>query len=217
METAGLPTINGMMSPENELQRVSNDLAIRFQGVFAAQTVERYVFESYAALYRTAKIKQFLVLMTENFARERLLALAQSGGHIAKEAPEVLFVCVHNAGRSQMAMAMLQAKGEGRVHVRSAGSAPGSEINPAVIDAMSEIGLNLVGAFPKPLTDDVVRAADYVITMGCGDACPSYPGKTYLDWELTDPAHQDVGSVRRIRDEIGVRVDQLLATIESRS
>ncbi len=216
MDTATSPQ-QGVLSPENELQRVSNDLAAKFQGVFAAQTVERYVFESYAALHRTAKIKQFLVPMTENFARERLIALAQSGGQIAKDVPEVLFVCVHNAGRSQMAMALLQAGGKGRVHVRSAGSAPGSEINPAVIESMAEIGLDLEGAFPKPLTDDVVRAADYVITMGCGDACPIYPGKKYMDWDLADPAGQDVEHVRHIRDEIGVRVDELLAMIEARS
>lgn len=179
--------------------------------------MEQYVFESYAALHRTARIKQFLVQMAENFARERLLTLAQSGGHIAKEVPEVLLVCVHNAGRSQMAMALLQAWGEGRVHVRSAGAEPGSEINPAVMEAMSEIRLDLESAYPMPLTDDVIRAADYVITMGCGNACPIYPGKTYLEWELADPAGQDVESVRRIRDEIGVRIDHLLVTIESRA
>jgi protein-tyrosine-phosphatase len=124
--------------------------------------------------------------------------------------PEVLFVCVHNAGRSQMAAALLDHHAQGRVRVRSAGSAPGKEINPAVMAAMSEIGLDLSKEFPKPLTDDSVRAADVVITMGCGDACPFYPGKRYLDWELEDPAGKSISDVRPIRDEIDRRVRGLL-------
>lgn len=207
---------DGLLTPDNELQRISDDLARRFQGIFAAQTVERYVFESYTALARTAKIKRFLIPMTETFVRDRLVALAQSEGAIEKVVPEVLFVCVHNAGRSQMAMAILQAKGEGMVHVRSAGSEPGQELNPVVVDALEEIGLDLEGHFPKPLTDDVIRAADYVITMGCGDACPVYPGKRYMDWELEDPAGEGIEKVREIRDEIGRRIDTLLEEIESR-
>lgn len=206
---------NGMLTPENELQRISEGLSARFKGVFAAQTVERYVFESYTALARTAKIKTYVVAMTETFARDRLIALAQGEGHVLKTVPEVLFVCVHNAGRSQMAMALLQAKGGDRVHVRSAGSEPGTEVNPAVVRVLEEMGLDTSGYFPKPLTDDVVRAADYVITMGCGDACPVYPGKHYLDWELTDPSGQDDDVVREIRDDISQRVDTLLATIQS--
>jgi arsenate reductase (thioredoxin) len=210
------PVDHALIAPETALQRIADDLAARFRGIFAAQTVERYVFESYTALARTARIKRFLVPMTETFARDRLIALAQSEGSVEKPVPEVLFVCVHNAGRSQMAMAMMQARGEGRVHVRSAGSAPGDEINPLVVEALAEIGLDLEGAFPKPLTDDVVRAADYVITMGCGDACPIYPGKRYLDWELADPANEDLETVRAIRDEVGRRVDGLLEQIVAR-
>ncbi len=127
-----------------------------------------------------------------------------------KEQPEVLFVCVHNAGRSQMAAGLLKLRSDGLVHVRSAGSAPGEEINPAVVEAMAEIGVDMSEEFPKPLTDEVVRAADVVITMGCGDACPIYPGKRYEDWELEDPAGKDVAIVRRIRDEIDVRVRKLV-------
>lgn len=126
---------------------------------------------------------------------------------------EVLFVCVHNAGRSQMAAALTSWLGGGRVHVRSAGSAPGEEINPAVVEAMAELGLDLSEEFPKPLTDEVVRAADAVITMGCGDACPIYPGKRYLDWELDDPAGRPIEDVRRIRDEIRARVETLLSEL----
>jgi len=124
--------------------------------------------------------------------------------------PEVLFVCVHNAGRSQMAAALLDHHANGRVRVRSAGSAPGERINPAVVAAMGELGIDLSKEFPKPLTDESVRAADAVITMGCGDACPIYPGKRYEDWELQDPAGQPVEVVRRIRDDIDARVRRLL-------
>jgi protein-tyrosine-phosphatase len=129
------------------------------------------------------------------------------------EIPEVLFVCVHNAGRSQMAAALLDHHAAGRVRVKSAGSAPANTINPAVVQAMSEVGLDVSKEFPKPLTDEGVRAADVIITMGCGDACPFYPGKRYLDWELDDPAGKPVDGVRPIRDEIDRRVRALLAEL----
>ena len=129
------------------------------------------------------------------------------------EQPEVLFVCVHNAGRSQMAAGLLTLRSNGRVHVRSAGSAPADEINPVAVRAMEEIGVDMSEAFPKPLTDDAVRAADVVITMGCGDACPIYPGKRYEDWVVDDPAGQDLETVRRIRDRIDARVRQLVAEL----
>ena len=127
-----------------------------------------------------------------------------------KEQPEVLFVCVHNAGRSQMAAGLVKLRAEGRIHVRSAGSAPGEEINPAAVEAMRELGVDLGEEFPKPLTDEFVRAADVVITLGCGDACPIYPGKRYEDWELADPAGQPLDTVRRIRDELDARVQRLV-------
>lgn len=128
-------------------------------------------------------------------------------------APEVLFVCVHNAGRSQMAAGLLTLRSQGRIHVRSAGSAPAAEINPNAVAALQELGIDIAGEFPKALTDDAVREADVVITMGCGDACPIYPGKRYEDWELDDPAGQDLETVRRIRDEIDVRVQALVAEL----
>jgi protein-tyrosine-phosphatase len=132
---------------------------------------------------------------------------------VSKDNPEVLFVCVHNAGRSQMAAVLTHALSEGRVNVRSAGSTPADEINPVVVDAMRELGLDLSQEFPKPLTDDAVRASDVVVTMGCGDACPVYPGKRYLDWELDDPAGQGIEVVRRIRDDIKERVNGLLSDL----
>ncbi len=130
------------------------------------------------------------------------------------EIPEVLFVCVHNAGRSQMAAALLDHHGGGRVRVTSAGSAPADSVNPAVVEVMREVGLDLSKEFPKRLTTDAVRAADVVVTMGCGDACPIFPGRRYLDWTLDDPAGQGVEAVRRIRDEIDRRVRALLAELD---
>ncbi len=130
------------------------------------------------------------------------------------EQPEVLFVCIHNAGRSQMAAGLVTLRSGGAVHPRSAGSAPGEGVNPLVVQAMAEIGVDLAEAFPKPLTDEIVRAADVVITMGCGDACPIYPGKRYEDWQLDDPAEADsLDGVRLIRDEIDRRVLLLVADL----
>jgi arsenate reductase (thioredoxin) len=129
------------------------------------------------------------------------------------EIPEVLFVCTHNAGRSQMAAALLDQAAAGRIHVSSAGSQPADQLNPAVVAAMAEIGLDISREFPKPLTTGQVQAADVVITMGCGDACPVYPGKRYADWDLPDPAGQDIGTVRRIRDQIRTRVEALAAEL----
>lgn len=128
-------------------------------------------------------------------------------------APTVLFVCVHNAGRSQMAAALLRHRAAGAVTVQSAGSTPADEINPAVVEAMKEIGLDLTGEFPKPLTNNAVAAADVVITMGCGDACPIFPGKRYLDWDLPDPAGQPIAVVRKIRDRIDALVRELSAEL----
>jgi arsenate reductase (thioredoxin) len=138
---------------------------------------------------------------------------------VSKDEPEVLFVCVHNAGRSQMAAGLTRLRSQGRIRVRSAGSAPAEEINPNAVAVLEELGIDITDEFPKPLTDDDVRAADVVITMGCGDACPIYPGKRYEDWELDDPAGQDLETVRRIRDEIDERVQALVGGLlgESRA
>lgn len=135
---------------------------------------------------------------------------------MSHDAPEVLFVCVHNAGRSQMAAALLNQQAKGRVLVRSAGSEPASSLNPRVVEAMQEVGIDISQEFPKPLTDDSVRSADVVITMGCGDACPIYPGKRYEDWDLEDPAGKEIETVRRIRDEIDGRVRKLVGELVPR-
>jgi len=152
--------------------------------------------------------------LVARLARYRQPSMSEVGAEkMTKEQPEVLFVCVHNAGRSQMAAGFVTLRSGGRIHVRSAGSAPAEEVNPAVVQAMAEVGVDLSEAFPKPLTDEAVRAADVVITMGCGDACPIYPGKRYEDWQVDDPAGQDVEAVRVIRDEIDARVQRLVAEV----
>ncbi len=194
------------------LERGLEQLREEFVGTFSAETVERYVVESLMAL-GSARLKDFVPLFVHRFARQRLRALGQVQGTIAKDVPEVLFVCVHNAGRSQMAAALLDHYAAGRVHVRSAGSAPADRLNADVVAAMSDIGLDLSKEFPKPMTDEVVEAADAVITMGCGDACPIYPGKRYEDWDVDDPADADLDGVRRIRDDISERVRRLLAEL----
>jgi protein-tyrosine-phosphatase len=196
----------------DHVRRAADRLAEDFDGTFSRETIERYLTES-VDLLGDARVNVFVPVLAHRFARERLRALAHVEGRIVKAEPEVLFVCVHNAGRSQMAAGLLKLRSEGRVHVRSAGSAPSDEINPAVVEAMREVGVDLSEAFPKPLTDEVVRAADVVITMGCGDACPIYPGKRYEDWSVDDPAGQGLDEVRRIRDEIDGRVRGLVGEL----
>jgi arsenate reductase len=205
--------VNPGLEGEVALRREIARLAEEFEGIFGRETVDRYVRESLEQL-QGARISDFVPLFVHRFARERLRALGQVQGKIGKLIPEVLFVCVHNAGRSQIAAALTDALGAGLVHVRSAGSDPAYRINPAVVEAMQEIGLDLSQEFPKPLTDEVVEAADVVITMGCGDACPIYPGKRYLDWVVDDPAEQSLEGVRRIREEIKSRVEGLLRELE---
>jgi protein-tyrosine-phosphatase len=196
----------------HHIDQAANRLAEEFAGIFSQKTIARYMAES-TDLLGEAKINVFVPVLAHRFARDRLKALAQSEGIVNKDQPEVLFVCVHNAGRSQMAAGLLKLRSEGRINVRSAGSSPEGEINPNAVVALEELDVDMSEAFPKPLTDEVVRAADVVITMGCGDACPIYPGKKYEDWVLDDPAGQDLETVRRIRDEIDQRVQKLIAEL----
>jgi arsenate reductase len=194
------------------LGRIIDDLAERFRGSFNRPTVARYVHESHDLLASRARITRYLASLTARFAADRLSALARSRGPV-DGIPEVLFVCVENAGRSQMAAAIMKQLAGGRVTVRTAGSEPAAAVRQTVVAALDEIGVPLDGEFPKPLTDEVVRAADVVVTMGCGDACPVYPGRRYLDWELDDPAGQPLTRVRSIRDDIEARVRDLLTTL----
>jgi arsenate reductase len=197
---------------QHHVENAAEALAEEFAGIFSRETIARYIAES-IDLLGERRINVFVPVLAHRFTRERLRALAQAEGTSVKEQPEVLFVCVHNAGRSQMAAGLVKLRSGGRIHVRSAGSAPADEINPAVIEAMNELGVDMSEEFPKPLTDEVVRAADVVITMGCGDACPIYPGKRYEDWELEDPAGKPLATVRRIRDELDGRVQQLIDSL----
>jgi protein-tyrosine-phosphatase len=199
---------------ELRVRREADALAHEFAGVFSRETVNRYVSESLDSFRERPRLLEYVPIFVHRFARERLRALALVEGKMTKEVPEILFVCVHNAGRSQMAAGFAAHLGAGRVHVMSAGSDPSDQINPAVVAAMAEAGIDLRQEFPKILSDEVVRAADAVITMGCGDACPVYPGKRYLDWEVDDPAGQPIEVVRRIRDDIRERVRALLEELE---
>ncbi|WP_245657700.1 arsenate-mycothiol transferase ArsC [Herbidospora mongoliensis] len=168
------------------LGRISARLVPLFLGVFSAETVQRFVIESHRALAETARVRDHLPNLAEKLAEERLTALAQADGLIAKQVYEILFVCTRNAGRSQLAAALMDHYAAGRVHVRTAGTRPASEIEPAVEIVLAERGLEIAREFPKPLTDEVVRAADVVVSMGCGDACPVYPGRRYLEWTLPE-------------------------------
>lgn len=204
---------SGLVRVDAVLNRVAEQLSARFGGVFSAETVERYVAESYRMLAGRARITRFLPSLTASFAAERLTALAQAEGLIVTGIPEVLYVCVRNAGRSQLAAAVTTFLAGPRVHVRSAGSEPARVLSPVLATALDEIGIPLAGEFPKPLTDDVVRAANYVVTMGCGDACPVYPGRRYLDWSTDDPDGKPIEEVRAIRDDVVARVEALLEEV----
>lgn len=195
---------------EQRYERITEELTYKFDGVFSEESVAKAVVDARAALEGTAKVTAFLPVLVERYAKEQLVAAAQAEGKLAKPVPELLFVCVRNAGRSQLAAALANSISAGKVHVRTAGSQPASEVDPKVIEVLSEMGINLAEAFPKPLSNDVVRAADVIVTMGCGDACPIYPGKRYLDWNVADPATATMDETRAIRDDVQQRVTQLL-------
>lgn len=196
------------------VEQVARDLSYRFSATFSAETVSRYVAESYVLLNQRAAVRTHLVALTAKYAADRLDALASAQGLVLRGTPEVLFVCVQNAGRSQLAAAYLRHFAGSAVHVRTAGSAPAGEVHPRIADALAEVGIPPTDDFPKPLTDEVVQAADYVVTMGCGDACPVYPGRRYLDWELQDPLELDDSGLRAVRDEIRQRVESLLRELD---
>jgi arsenate reductase len=185
-----------------------------FTGIFSAETVERFIAESHHDLESRASVTSWLPILIERFARDRLKALARVEGLSTDTTPAVLFLCVHNAGRSQMAAGWLRHLAGDTVEVYSGGSDPGFQVNAVAVEAMAEIGIDIASEFPKPWTDEIVRAADVVVTMGCGDACPLFPGKRYEDWELTDPAGQPIEVVRTVRDDIERRVRTLMASLD---
>jgi ArsR family transcriptional regulator len=193
---------------EPDLDRITDDLAVRFHGVYGKETIHATVLDSYALLARGSS-SPLLASRTAAFAANRLEALSAAGS-ASSTIPRVLFVCVQNAGRSQLAAGILRQLAGGRVVVSTAGSDPVGDVRHTVVAALDEIGVPLGGEFPKPLTDEAVRAADVVVTMGCGDACPIYPGRRYLDWDLEDPVGKPIERVRAIRDDIEARVRNLL-------
>lgn len=201
------------MTVTDPYSAIIDDLAYTYEGVFSRESVAAAVQTARNVLEPVSTIKTFLPILVARQAKEQLTSAAQTEGRIAKTVPELLFVCVHNAGRSQMAAALAEHLSGHRVHVRSAGSAPSAEINPLVVDVLAERGIALTAAYPKPLTDSVMNAADVIITMGCGDACPIFPGKRYEDWDVADPAGQPIEVVRDIRDDIQARVSALLRTV----
>ncbi|MHA7665197.1 arsenate reductase ArsC [Mycolicibacterium sp. HS_4_1] len=188
-------------------------LETEFAGTFGTETIERFLHTAYDQFASRAAIPNFLPLLAERFARQRLHALARVEGHISDGKPTVLFLCTHNAGRSQMALGYFTHYAGDNAVAWSGGSEPGNEINPAAVAAMNEVGIDITGEYPKPWTDEIVQAADVVITMGCGDACPIFPGKRYENWGLPDPAGQGLEAVRPIRDDIDERVRRLLSDL----
>ena len=196
------------------LRTAATNLARAFDGTFGTETIERFLHSSYDEFAGRAVVLNYLPLLAERFARQRLRALAKVEGHHDDGVPVVLFLCTHNAGRSQMALGFFQHFAGDRAIAWSGGSEPAFQINPSAVAAMRELGIDISGEYPKPWTDEVVRAADVVVTMGCGDACPVFPGRRYEDWVLDDPAGLDVDDVRPIRDEIEYRVRCLLTELE---
>ena len=195
---------------ELALRTAASRLEEQFAAYYGTKTIERFLHSSYDQFANGSTVPNFLPLLAERFARQRLTALARVEGHHDDGKPVALFLCVHNAGRSQMALGFFQHLAGDNAVAWSGGSEPGIDVNPAAIAAMTERGIDISGEYPKPWTDEIVRAADVVVTMGCGDACPIFPGTRYVNWDLDDPAGLTVDDVRPIRDEIERRVRGLL-------
>ena len=189
-----------------------NQLARKYAGKFNETEIRPIVKESYES-FADAKVRTFVAVFTTRYADDRLRAMAKVRGLITDAPPSVLFVCVHNAGRSQMAAGWVRHLSKGKVEVYSGGSLPGKDLNTAAVAAMQEVGIDIANEFPKPFAVEIVQAADVVITMGCGDTCPIFPGKRYEDWALDDPAGLGVEAVRPIRDEIRRRVESLISDL----
>lgn len=202
------------LEQQHLLRRAATSLREEFAGTFGRETIEEFLASSYDQFAGRATVANFVPLLAERFARQRLTALSRVQGQSDGGVPIVLFLCVHNAGRSQMALGWFNHLAGDRAIAWSGGSEPGSEVNAAAVAAMREVGIDIAKEYPKPWTHEIVQAADAVITMGCGDACPIFPGKRYEDWELADPAGQSVDAVRPIRDDIERRVRGLLRSLD---
>lgn len=206
------------MSSEAEAQEVieesTRELIDKFGAMFESSEIREIVADSYKS-FEDARVRTYVPVFTTRYADERLSALAVVRGLTTPDVPSVLFVCVHNAGRSQMAAGFLRHLAQGKVKVFSGGSNPGMDLNSVVVAAMKEVGVDISLEVPKPFATEIVQAADVVITMGCGDTCPIFPGKRYEDWDLNDPAGQPIEAVRPIRDDIQRRVEELYRSLVS--
>lgn len=195
------------------LATAAGRLSEEFSGVFSTETIEHFLTSSYDQFAPKATVTAFLPLLAERFARQRLHAFSHVEGFVNDGKPVVLFLCVHNAGKSQMALGFFQRLAGDRAIAWSGGSEPGSHLNTYSVQAMTEIGIDITQEFPKPWTEETLRAADVIVTMGCGDSCPVYPGKRYLDWTIDAPPGTSIANVRPVRDEIESRVRGLLADL----
>ena len=204
-----------MPSPDQALmiRHAAERLTSEFGGVLNFETIERFMNDSLDQLNQSARVANWLPLLAERFARERLRALVRLEAGASVTTPAVLFLCVHNAGRSQMAAGWMRHLAGDRIEVFSGGSEPAETLNRGAVEAMAEVGIDITAELPMPWADEIVRAADVVITMGCGDACPLFPGKRYLDWELEDPSGKSLDEIRPIRDEVERRVRTLMAEL----
>jgi len=207
------PTITLTTEQRFLIRQGAERLKRRYAGQMNTETIERLMTDSLDELLQKARIPSWLPLLAERYANDRLRALVRLEAGARVTTPAVLFLCVHNAGRSQMAAGWLRHLAGDGVEVFSGGSEPADALNHAAVAAMAEVGIDISVELPQPWADEIVRAADVVVTMGCGDACPLYPGKRYLDWEIDDPAGRDLDGVRPIRDEIGGRVRALMAEL----
>ena len=204
-----------LIQPTEESEIIEHSvsqLSRKYAGKFDESEIRPIVKDSYAS-FADAKVRTFIPVFTTRYADDRLRAMAKVRGLITDTPPSVLFVCVHNAGRSQMAAGWLRHLSRGKIEVYSGGSLPGKDLNAAAVEAMREVGVDIANEFPKPFAVEIVQSADVVITMGCGDTCPIFPGKRYEDWALDDPAGLGVEAVRPIRDEIRRRVESLISDL----
>lgn len=197
-----------------QIRGAAERLKRRFEGQLNTETIERFMNESLDTLILQAKTSTWVPLLAERFARDRLRALVRLESDATTLSPSVLFLCVHNAGRSQIAAGWMRHLAGDDVDVFSGGSEPADQVNQAAVAAMAEKGIDISGEIPQPWADEIVRAADVVVTMGCGDACPVFPGKRYVDWEVDDPSGKAVEEVRPIRDDLEQRVRGLMAELE---
>nr|WP_024126415.1 MULTISPECIES: low molecular weight phosphatase family protein [unclassified Streptomyces]AHE39034.1 Putative arsenate reductase (ArsC) [Streptomyces sp. FR1]AHE39553.1 Putative arsenate reductase (ArsC) [Streptomyces sp. F2]AHE40275.1 Putative arsenate reductase (arsC) [Streptomyces sp. F12] len=209
------PAVPPLRDFASVLTRIADRLASRHRHAFSKTTVTRYVDECARLLSSGARTRRHLAASVERFADQRLRALARASGLVPKPVPEVLFVCTENAGRSQLAGALLRRHADGAVAVATAGSAPGEDLAPVVRRLLEEQGLDAGEEFPKPVTREVINAADVVVTLGCGDACPVIPGRRYLDWDLPDLSGLDIESARAVRDALQARIERLVAELRA--